>query len=491
MWITAASSAALLTGLEIATPLAAQDLTARHSGTESRYILKDLGTFGGPNSNVNGGDSHVMNNQGTVVGGADTGDWSPTCDCPVTHAFKWNMGRLTDLGTLPNGNDFSYATAINSSGTIAGVSDNGLIDPAFGELFVATVWKKNGEIVDLGTFGGLSSLPYSINDRGQLVGGAENTTPDPDNLWGGLSGLPGPTLWHAALWQNGTIQDLGTLGGPASFAYYINERGQVAGLSYTNSGPAEAHEHSFFWEHDRMVDIGTLGGDWADVSAMNNRGEVVGTSATVSGEWGAFRWYRGKMTDLGNLGVNFAGALAINDKGSIVGKSAHDDTAIRAVLWRNGVITDLGALEGHHCTVAFSINSQDQVVGQSDNECGGTDSRAWIWENRGPMVDLNTLVPAGSQLHLVEANHINDNGEIAGAGVLPNGEMHAFVLIPRKRHSDADGTASAADAAASDAASPSQSMTHGVQSPLTPQAQAAIHEHLARRHLGFSPLQHR
>ncbi len=114
------------------------------------------------------------------------------------------------------------------------MSDNGIIDPVTGETFVATLWKKSGEIVNLGTLGGLWSLPFAINDRGQLVGGAENTIPDPDNLSVTLTGnLPAPTLWHAALWQNGTIEDLGTLGGPASFAYSINERGQIAGVSYT------------------------------------------------------------------------------------------------------------------------------------------------------------------------------------------------------------------------------------------------------------------
>ena len=62
----------------------------------------------------------------------------------------------------------------------------------------------------------------------------------------------------------------------------------------------------------------------------------------------------------------------------------------------------------------------------------GTGGRAWIWENGGPMVDLNTLVPPGSKLHLVESQFINDRGEIVGVGVLPNGNEHAFLLIPRK-----------------------------------------------------------
>ena len=46
------------------------------------------------------------------------------------------------------------------------------------------------------------------------------------------------------------------------------------------------------------------------------------------------------------------------------------------------------------------------------------------------MVDLNTLVPPGSALHLTIPGTINDRGEIAGIGVLANGDVHAFLLIP-------------------------------------------------------------
>jgi hypothetical protein len=53
------------------------------------------------------------------------------------------------------------------------------------------------------------------------------------------------------------------------------------------------------------------------------------------------------------------------------------------------------------------------------------------------MVDLNTLVPADSTLHLVYAEAINDAGEIVGIGVPPGVSPvdverlgHAYVLIP-------------------------------------------------------------
>jgi hypothetical protein len=46
------------------------------------------------------------------------------------------------------------------------------------------------------------------------------------------------------------------------------------------------------------------------------------------------------------------------------------------------------------------------------------------------MVDLNTLVPPGSGINLAAADSINDRGEIASEGVLPNGDNRAVLLIP-------------------------------------------------------------
>jgi hypothetical protein len=56
------------------------------------------------------------------------------------------------------------------------------------------------------------------------------------------------------------------------------------------------------------------------------------------------------------------------------------------------------------------------------------------------MVDLNTLIPPGSGIDLGGAVSINDRGEINGEGVLPNGDVHAFLLIPcDENHRDIEG----------------------------------------------------
>jgi hypothetical protein len=68
-------------------------------------------------------------------------------------------------------------------------------------------------------------------------------------------------------------------------------------------------------------------------------------------------------------------------------------------------------------------------VGESTHVCGGHDSVAFLWENGGPMIDLNSFVPPGSGIVLNDAAFINDRGEIAVDGRL-NGDHHAFILVP-------------------------------------------------------------
>jgi hypothetical protein len=78
--------------------------------------------------------------------------------------------------------------------------------------------------------------------------------------------------------------------------------------------------------------------------------------------------------------------------------------------------------------------------------CGEGGGPSFFWQEGQPMVDINSLVLPGSDLEVVDANDINDRGEIAGVGLLPNGEQRAVLLIP----------ANAEETAAADALNPSQ-----------------------------------
>jgi probable HAF family extracellular repeat protein len=441
-----AGLALLFAALALPLRLAAQDKQNRNNGNQHHhYQLIDMGTFGGPSSFVNEtiflingkGD---LNGRGLVLGDAATS--IPTtgisfiCGGPfVFHAFEWEMGVVSDLGTLPGADNYcSSPGGINANGEIAGSSENGEIDPLTGFNQSRPVRWKDGHIADLGTLGGNQGAAASINGRGQVVGTATNAIPDPIACFG-LG-----TECRAFLWQDGVMQDLGTLGGPDAFAILINERGQVAGASYTNSVPVT---DPFFWENGKMTDLGTFGGTFGFPLALNNRGQVVGQSNLV-GDLTAhpFLWpgKEGNMRDLGTLGGSFGTANAISEAGEVVGYSSPaGDQSVHAFLWRNGVMTDLGTVDGDLCSTANAINSRSQVVGISTATCDfSTGRRVFLWEN-GSMVDLNNLIPPGSSFQLTLAETINDRGEIAGNGT-PQGcgvveECgHAFLLIPCDEH---------------------------------------------------------
>jgi probable HAF family extracellular repeat protein len=93
-------------------------------------------------------------------------------------------------------------------------------------------------------------------------------------------------------------------------------------------------------------------------------------------------------------------------------------------------MTDLGSLPGLPTSHANAINNQGQVVGFSQDANGDdASSVAWIWQD-GVMTDLNTLIASGSPLFLKEALSINDRGQIAGYGLLSDGENRGFLMTP-------------------------------------------------------------
>ena len=170
-----------------------------------------------------------------------------------------------------------------------------------------------------------------------------------------------PTEMRAFIWHNGIKRNLGTLGGTDSCALWVNQRGQAAGHSFTDSivNPDTGFPtiHPFLWEHDRMLDLGTLGGTLAVAGSLNNRGQVVGNS-NLTGDLTAhpFLWERGSMKDIGTLGGSFGFASSVSDAGSVVGGAFNDnDQAFLGFIWKNGVMTNIGALPDHDCSVANNV----------------------------------------------------------------------------------------------------------------------------------------
>lgn len=123
------------------------------------------------------------------------------------------------------------------------------------------------------------------------------------------------------------------------------------------------------------------------------------------------------ITDLGTLGGSYSIAWEINENGQVVGESRNTGGQVRAFLWQDNQMTDLGTLGGSS-SEAYGINESGQIVGSSLTASG--QERAFLWQN-GQMADLGTL---GGSFSL--ARKINNNGQITGWAANVSGQARAF-----------------------------------------------------------------
>ena len=350
------------------------------------------GTAGGANS---------INNRGWATGFANQlGD-------TVSHATLWAGGPgVIDLGSLGGATaNSAIAWPIKANnGLIVGISDTATDNP-LGESF--SCWPffasgiptkkicrgfrwENGVMTALPSFPcGYNSYATAANNRGQVVGWAENGTVDPscDTDFQILQ-------FRAVIWgPHGEMQELPPLPGDStSAATAINDQGQVVGISGACGiavGGVSAR-HSVLWENGVPTNIGDLGGTtWNTPTAINNHGTVVGFSLPAS---------------------------------------QNGTRNYEAFIWtRSGGLHSLGKFPGDIRSAAFGINDKDQVVGLSRG--GPFGLRAVLWDN-GSMTDLNDLTLPGSP-HLLYANDINDRGEFAGEALdIASGTSPAFLAIP-------------------------------------------------------------
>jgi probable HAF family extracellular repeat protein len=299
---------------------------------------------------------------------------------------------ITDLGTL--GGSFSYANGINASGQVVGLSSTA------GDASVGPFLYSGGVMTNLGSFGGLESTATGINASGQVVGSSATAGYYSD----------------AFLYSGGVLTDLGTLGGSGSSANAINNAGQVVGQAATADGALDA----FLYSGGVTT---ALDGSGSTATGINASGEIVGSSSSN----GFLIDQYGNVTILGTLGGSSSAATGINDAGQVVGYSdTVGDAASDAFLYSGGVMTDLGTFGGDS-SAAFGINASGEVVG-SATTTGDAASDAFLYTTSSGMIDLNSLLPAGSGWALEVATAINDSGQVVGFGINPEGQQEAFLL---------------------------------------------------------------
>jgi probable HAF family extracellular repeat protein len=309
---------------------------------------------------------------------------------------------VTDLGP-------GTATGINAGGQVIGVSaqtGRSYLDAGAG-------------MIDLGALPApyaAGSYPAGINSSGEVVGQAV----DSDYI------AQAPLGTRAYLYSNGSMSELGTLGGSTSAAYGINDSGDIVGLATLTGDTAY---HAFFESNGIMTDLGTLGGQDSEAFAVNGNGQVVGSSS-VSGSSSshAFLFTGGVMTDLGTLGGGSSSALGINSYGQVVGYSGTASGALHAFLYDDGTLIDLGTLGGDgQNSQANAINDSGEIVGESGT--GMTGPHAFLYIG-GTMLDLNSLINPSLGWTILDATGINDSGQIVAYGFQNQTETDALLLTP-------------------------------------------------------------
>ncbi len=303
-------------------------------------------------------------------------------------------------------------------------------------------------VVDLPSLGGTRSQGNSLNNRGWVTG---------------FSRLPGDQSRHAALWRDGLITDLGTLGGPNSSVGFPvkNNRGIILGISQTAMPEPLGERWScsafftgpdnvgftclgFVWERGVMRALPTLDGNRGNngfAAGANSRGQVVGWAENtvrdptcVAPQVFQFRaviWNLERdhieIEELPLLpGDTSSAATAINNRGQVVGISGICDQAVgrhtarHAALWEKGAVTDLGNIGAPHWVTPTAINEQGDVVGFASQRGAGPDDlifHAFLWTKRDGIRNLGALPGDGAS----QAFGINERGQVVGVSSGPGG----------------------------------------------------------------------
>lgn len=265
------------------------------------------------------GEAIAVNERGDVLHQAHTLSTAPypTPSPPLV----WRDGETVEPAPIGWGFSYLRGKAISDRGQVAFDLCWGCGSESPVLLRTPAIWQVGGGITGAGPWG---AMVVDINESGAVAG----------NL--GVEGAASGT--RATLWRDGSVIDLGTLGGTSSVAQAVNDRGHVMGRITAVTGDFRA----FLWRDGRMTDLGTLGsGSSTSVSpmALNERDQVVGCSQVPTADsQHAFLWQDGRMLDLhtalpDGLGDGWSCALALNERGEIVGMFQGEDGTTRAIKW--------------------------------------------------------------------------------------------------------------------------------------------------------------
>jgi probable HAF family extracellular repeat protein len=246
--------------------------------------------------------------------------------------------------------------------------------------------------IDLGTLGGPMTAGFAINDLGQA---------------GGASVVP-TANFQGLFWDGAPVSVPPRAGQSQSHAFSVNAAGVVAAVSYVLGALTT---YGLLWDGGTVTDLGAFA-----PRGLNDAGLAVGhvSSATATIAWVAHaaKWQGGTLTDLGTLGGDFSYAAAVSAVGKVVGWSyTAGDAAVRAALWQGGAVYDLGTLGGA-TSQAYATNDNGQVAGVADTAAGAPHAFLFTVNAAGAVTSRTDLGVLGGGYSY--AYGINNLGAVVG-----------------------------------------------------------------------------
>jgi len=253
------------------------------------------------NLNLPGSTSNIavgINDKGDVLG-----NW--TTSTGQARGYVYSRGSFRQLNAV-RGQPTRYVD-INNAGYILATSTPPTTDPA-GANPRGYLRAPNGSYRDIGTlpYPNPTTQPEALNNRNQVTGESGS--------------LFAPEIpFYAFVWTNGVIRQLGSFGNTPNYGLDINDRGQVAGYTSTETFREAL---ATVWTHGRPQLIDTRpAGDYrfSTAQAINNHGHVVGNSNHL----GPFIYRGERMESLNTLIDRRSGwtvdfSRGINDAGQII-----------------------------------------------------------------------------------------------------------------------------------------------------------------------------
>jgi hypothetical protein len=249
----------------------------------------------------------------------------------------------------------------------------------------AALWRRDGAPVVLPS----GAAATHVNDRGDVI-----------------VDVPGGDPYR---WRSGAVTPLATDWAGGATARFLDEAGRVLLTPWSAPGSRNA-----LWQDGTLTEIGSPDGLPLQVTGLSDAGHVIGETAGPAGRR-PWLWHRGGFTALtaGPGGSTTTGrAVAVNAAGQVVGLAGRDGTT--GVLWdpAAGTTTELGL-------VPADVNDRGQVAGVRTE---GTRRYGYLWDG-GVLTRLADLGPTASGPAAV-----NELGQVLGTFEL-GGTPHHFLWV--------------------------------------------------------------